>query len=205
MIPASEPSERDRENARIRQEIASRQAEEYAAVERLALAALGPGWTPWMKLTLVDSDYHRSGKTEPVATVYKVYHGDDKRSANAVYLRRLPDGQIRQAGSYEPLFGELVHEKHPTRTLEMQGRQVPACRYSVLWSALERYQPLSAEALAAWRVSRERNRAERAEKEWAADHPLLAWAQRMQSEEAASKERTLSGEFAGQGRPPRTG
>jgi hypothetical protein len=188
MILASEPSERDRENARIRQEIAARQAEEYAAVERLALAALGSGWTPWMKLTLVDSDYHRTGKTEPVATVYKVYHGDDKLSQNAVYLRCLPDGQIRQAAGYEPLFGELLDEKHPTRTLAIQGRQVPACRYSVLWSALERYEPLSAEARAARRVSRARNRAEREEKAWAADHPLLAWAQRMQSEEAASEE-----------------
>jgi hypothetical protein len=188
MTPASEPTERDRENARIRQEIAARQAEEYAEAERLALAALGPGWTPWMKLTLIDSDYHRCGNRAPVATVYKVYHGDKKLSENAVYLRRLPDGQIRQAASYEPLFGDLLHEKHPTRTLEIQGRQVSASRYSVLWSALERYEPLSAQALAARRVSRERNRAQRAEKQWQAENPLLAWAERMQSEEAASEE-----------------
>ena len=187
MTPASEPSERDRANARIRQEIAARQAEEYAEAERLALAALGPGWTPWMKLTLVDSDYYRCGSRAPVATVYKVYHGDKKLSENAVYLRRLPDGQIRQAASYEPLFDKL-HEPHPTRTIEVRGRRVPCPRYTVFWSALERYEPLSPEALAARRLSRERNRAQRAEKQWQAENPLLAWAERMQSEEAASEE-----------------
>ena len=40
MNPASDPSERDRENARIRQEIARRQAEEYAEAERLGRGRL---------------------------------------------------------------------------------------------------------------------------------------------------------------------
>lgn len=177
------PTDRDRENARIRQEIAARQAEEYAEAERLALTALGPGWTPWMKLLLLDSDYHRTGNTEPVATAFKVYRGDKRLSENAVYLRRMPDGQIRQSGEYEALFGEMLQEPHPTRTVEVRGQQVPCPRYSVCWSALERYEPLSAEALAARRASRERNRAAREEKARAATHPLLAWTEKVQREE----------------------
>jgi hypothetical protein len=95
VIDGPPPTDRDRENARIRQEIARRQADEYAEAERLALAALGPGWRPWMKLTLLDSDHHRTGNDAPAAIVYKVYRGDKKLSDNAVYLRRLPDGSWR--------------------------------------------------------------------------------------------------------------
>lgn len=136
---------RDRQNARIREEFAAHQAEEYAEAERLALAALGPGWTPCMKLVLLDSDYHRSDKTEPVAIACKVYHGEKRLSENAVYIRRLPDGSIRTSPSYEPLFGELLHEPHSTRTIEVRGQRVPCPRYAVCWSALECYEPLSAD------------------------------------------------------------
>jgi hypothetical protein len=188
------PTDRDRENARRRQQIAARQAEEYAEAEQLALEALGPGWTPWMKLSLLDSDYPRTGNTEPVATAYKVYRGEKRLSENAVYLRRLPDGQIHQAPRYEPLFGELLHEPHPARTIAVQGQQVPCPRYSLCWSTLERYEPRSAEQLAALRVRRERNKAEREEKKWAAEHPLLAWAEAIQREETAEgKGRVRSG------------
>jgi hypothetical protein len=185
--PDAAPTERDRQNARIRQEIAARQAEEYAEAERLALAALGPGWTPWMKVVLLDSDYHRSGNTEPVATAYKVYHGEKRLSENAVFIRHMPDGEIRTSQRYEPLFGEILHESHPIRTIEAKGQPMPCPRYAVCWSALERYAPLSAEALAARRLSRERNKAERVEKKWAKDNPLLAWADAVQREEQEEK------------------
>ncbi len=136
-----------------------------------------------MKLVLLDSDYHRSRNTEPVATAYKVYRGAKRLTENAVYIRRLPDGQIRTSPSYEPLFGELLKEPHPTSTVEAQGRPVPCPRYSLCWSALQRYAPRSAEQLAALRISRERKKVERAQEQWAADHPLLAWAEGVQREE----------------------
>jgi hypothetical protein len=189
---ATQPTDRDRENARIRQEIAARQANEYAEAERLALEALGPGWTPWMKLIVLNSDYHRTGNTQPVATAYKVCRGGKRLSENAVFLRRMPDGQIRQAASYEPLFGELLQEPHPTRTVEVRGRRAPCPRYSVCWSPLERYESRSAEQLAALRASRESKKAERADKQWAADHPLLAWAETVRREEEAEEERSRS-------------
>jgi hypothetical protein len=182
------PTDRDRENARIRQEIACRQAEEYAEVERLALSSLGPGWKPWMKLSLLDSDYYCTGNTEAVATVYKVYRGEEKLTENAVYLRRMPNGQIHHSGDYETLFGELLREPHPTRTIEVRGQHVPCPRYSMCWSPLERYGPRSAEQLAALRAARKRNKVEREEKKWAADHPLLAWAEAVQAEEGATEE-----------------
>jgi hypothetical protein len=172
-----QPTDRDRENALRRQEIAARQGEEYAEAQRLALEALGPGWTPWMKLTLIDSDSHRMGNAQPVATAYKVYRGEQRLTENAVYLLRMPDSQVRQAQSPEPLFGDLLHEPHPTRAIEVRGGQVPCPRYSLCWSALERYEPRSAEQLAQLRASRERRRQERQDKQWAKENPLLAWAE----------------------------
>ena len=156
MTSGASPTSQEIENARVRAEIADRQAEEYAEAERLALTALGPGWTPWMKLSLLDSDYHQTGKTQAVATVYKVYRGEKRLSENAVYVRRMPDGEIKHADSYEPLFGDLLHEPHPTRTMEVKGKQVPCPRYSVGWSALELYEPRSADQLAAARIKREK-------------------------------------------------
>src|SRR5690349_21609905 len=105
MTTEPNPTSQDIQNARVRRKLADRQAEEYAKAERLATEALGPGWTPWMKLSLIDSDHHRTGTSEPVATAYKAYRGEQRLSENAVYLRRMPDGTIRQAASYEPLFG----------------------------------------------------------------------------------------------------
>jgi hypothetical protein len=40
-----------------------------------------------MKLSLLDSDDHRSGNTEPVAMVYKVYRGEQRLTEKAVSLR----------------------------------------------------------------------------------------------------------------------
>jgi len=164
------PTPQEIENVRIRQEIAARQTEEYAEAERLALEALGPGWTPWMKLVLIDADHRRTGNTEAAATAYKVYHGEKRLSEHAVYLRLMPDGQIMHADSYEPLFGDLLHEAHPTRTMEIQGKQVPCPRYELCWSALERYEPRSAEQLAAARVKRR----QRAVEKEIRDNPLFA-------------------------------
>jgi hypothetical protein len=73
----------------------------------------------------------------------------------------MPDGQIRQAQSYEPLFGELLHEPHPTRTIEVRGQQVRCPRYSLCWSALDLYEPRSAEQLATARVKREQRATEK--------------------------------------------
>ena len=165
------PTPQDIDNARLRRQIADRQAEEYAEAERLALAALGPGWPPWMKLLLIDSDHRRTGNTEPAATVYKVHRGKERLSEHSVYLRPMPDGSVRQADNYEELFGELLHEPHPTRTLELpNGQVVPAPRWTLCWSALERYEPRTAEQLAEGRAKRE----QRAIETEAQQNPLVA-------------------------------
>jgi hypothetical protein len=168
------PTQQDNENARRRRQIADRQREEYAGAERLALEALGPGWTPWMKLSLLDSDHRRTGNTEPAATAYKVYRGEKRLTEHSVYVRQMPDGQVLHADSYEPLFGELLHEKHPTRTIEVFGQRVPAGKYELCWSALELYEPKSAEELAALRVTRERKAEERAVAQAIGANPLFA-------------------------------
>lgn len=188
-----QPTGRDRENARIRQEIAERQAEAYGEAHRLALAVLGPGWTPWMKLSLIDGDHRQNGNTEPVATVYKVYRGEDRLTEHSVFLRRMPDGQVVKADSHEPLFGDLLDEKHPTRTVEVRGRQVPVDKYELCWSALELYYPRTAEELAQTRAIRERRKEERRDQRWAEENPLLAWAKR-------ANQRDTPAEEEGQGR-----
>jgi hypothetical protein len=174
----AQPTDQDRQNARIRQEIAARQAEEFAEAERLALEALGPGYQPWMKLTLIDSDHRRTGNREPAATAFKVFRGEERLSSRSVFLRRMPDGTIRHADSYEPLLGDLLREKHPTRTVEVRGQKMPADKYELCWSALERYEPRSAEQLAQLRATRDRRRQERQDERWAAENPLLAWAEK---------------------------
>jgi hypothetical protein len=169
-----EPTDRDRENAAIRQAIADRQSQEYGEAIKMAMGTLGPGWTPWMKLVLLDSDHRRTGDTTPVAVAYKVYRGEKRLTEHSVFLRRMPDGSVRQAASYEELFGELLHEPHPSKTLEIKGTRVPAPRWELGWSALELYKPKSAESLAALRVSREQGREAREDRKFAEENPLLA-------------------------------
>jgi hypothetical protein len=176
--PAPQPTAGDIENAERRREIAEAQFAEYSYCMRLALGALGLGWTPWMKLVLLESDYHQNRDRPPVVggVVYKVYRGELKLSENSVYLMERPDGTVRKADRYEQLFGALLDEPHPTRTLEIRGEHVPAPRWSVCWSALDLYEPRTAEELAALRVSREQGRVQRETKEWAEAHPLFVWA-----------------------------
>jgi hypothetical protein len=77
-----------------------------------------------------------------------------------MYVMEGLDGTVRKAGRYVTLVGELLQEKHPTYGFEREGEWVAFDRWSVCRSALELYQPRSAEELAALRVSRERGKAE---------------------------------------------
>ena len=166
----TQPTELDRQNAETRRRIADKQNGEYREAQQLALEALGPGYQPWMKLSLLDSDHRRTGDTTPAAVVYKVYRGNKRLSENAVFIRRMPDGTIQHADTYEPLFGDLLNELHPARTIEIGGQQVPVGRWELCWSALERYEPRSPEQLAA---ARETRAAKAVEKE-AAAMPLFS-------------------------------
>jgi hypothetical protein len=188
-MTAPEPTAQDLHNAAIRAEIAARQNAAYQEAEQLATQVLGPEYLPWMKLTLIDSDHRRTGDTTPIATAFKVYRGEARLTGNSVFLRRMPDGDVRHADNYEELFGELLTEKHPTRTVEVQGRQVPAGKYELCWAALERYEPRSPAALAAARVKRE----ERAVERLAVANPLF---QEQIRAEQARPERSKRGRSA---------
>jgi hypothetical protein len=96
----------------------------------------------------------------------------------------MPDGQVHKATSYEQLFGDLLQEKHPTRTVEVRGEQIPIDRYELSWSALEIFHPLSADQLAALRFSRARGKQTREQKRWEKENPLLAWMERVQTNES---------------------
>ena len=127
-----------------------------------------------MKLALIDSDYHHGASREAAVVAHKVYRGKDGLPKNSVFLRRMPDGQVRKSEKYEELFGEMLHEEHPTRRIEIKGRLVPAPRWTLCWASLERYEPRSAEQLAALRVSRETKKAEREERKFQEERPLWA-------------------------------
>jgi hypothetical protein len=169
----TEPTERDRKNAEFRQAVADRQQAEYADAMRMALAVLGPGFQPWMKVSVVDSDYRRTGDDTPRAVVYKLYSGEQRLSEYAVYIRQMPDGTVKKAYGYRSLIEELLEEPHPTRTVEFRGRRVPVARYELHWSALELYHPRDADQLAALRISREQKKAARAEATHRSDNPLF--------------------------------
>ena len=82
-------------------------------------------------------------------------------------------GSVVVSEEHESLFGELLAEKHPTKTLEVRGQQVPALRWVLYWSGLEQYHPQSAEALAAARATREKRKEERADRKFEEEHPLF--------------------------------
>ena len=90
----------------------------YDACRRLAPAALGPGWLPWMKTSLIDADHRRTGDATPAALACKVCRGE-KTSENARFVRRVLDGRALKAESYQGVFGELLREQHPTLTVEV--------------------------------------------------------------------------------------
>jgi hypothetical protein len=56
MSTSRQPTEQDRVHAVLRATIAAKQAAEFAEAQALAEAALDPGWTPWLRLTLIDRD-----------------------------------------------------------------------------------------------------------------------------------------------------
>lgn len=183
------PTALEEQNAATRAAIAERQNATYAECQRLADRALGPGYRPWMKIVLLDGDHRRTGDTTPAAVCYKVYAGDLRLSSNSVYVREMPDGGVQTASNFEPLFGELLDEKHPTKCVEVKGERVPCGRYEVAWAALERYTPRTAVELASLRASRERKAVEREELRFRAQEPLWAWVEEQRREGGEGRER----------------
>jgi hypothetical protein len=167
------PTDQERRNSAVRAVIAARQQAEWQACVALAEQALGPGWQPWMKLSLIPTDHRQTGDDTPVAVAYKVRRGrGDNRDVRYV---RAGDGQVLCAERYEDVFGALLAEPHPTRTVAVKGQRVPVSKYELYWSPLERYVPRSAEELALLRQGRQRKRQERADAAWARDNPLLVY------------------------------
>ncbi len=162
-------TEQDRSNAKMREAIAAKQEAAWNEAYLLAFGALGPGYTPWMRLSLIDSDHHNTGNTESIATVYKVYRGEERLTENSVFVMRRPDGTITKSKNHEELFGDLLKEKHPTRGFEHNGTWCAFDRWTLVWSALELYKPRSAEALAQLRATRESNK----DAKFAEDYPLF--------------------------------
>jgi len=182
------PTDHDRENARRRLEIAERQAAEYDQVARWALGKFGPGWLPSHRHFLLDkSDEDRlrySGeRPTPAATVYTIKHAGARRRHFTV-----ADGVATEHESMEAGFGPMLLEPHPTSGFtDKAGQFHHYHRYSLCWSPFERYTPKTAEQLAALRVTRERNKAEREAREFAEEFPLFALIEKAEKEEGRGR------------------
>jgi len=175
MPSTPEPTEHDRKNARVRAEIAERQAEVYRQVLAWALGAFGPGWLPSHRHFLVERDEEARVRYtgEPPtasATVYTVRHEETGQARHFT----VEDGGMVEHPSMEAAFGSMLLEPHPTRTIEVRGKRVHPHRYSLCWADFPLYEPKTAEQLAALRVSREQKRAEREDRKWAEREPLWA-------------------------------
>jgi hypothetical protein len=172
--PVSEPTERDHRNAATREAIAARQQAEYDRVYRLALGKFGPGWLPSGRHFLVDKavehEARRTGERAVIAAiVYTV-----RNAAGRKRHFKVTDGLVTECSGYAEGFGAMLQESHPTLRIEVKGEQVAPSRYSLCWAAIETYQPRSAEQLAAARIRRERNKAEREQKQFEQEYPLFA-------------------------------
>src|SRR5271169_330421 len=100
-----EPTKHDRENARIRREIADRQAQAYGQVLAWALGAFGPGWEPSHRHFLVDRDdearaRYTNERPQAAKTVYTVRDA----AGNARHFT-VEDGKAVEHESYEAGFG----------------------------------------------------------------------------------------------------
>lgn len=182
-----QPTDRDRENARIRQQIAAHQAQEYDQVQAWAEAAFGPGWQPSHRRYLLEIDEeervrYTGERPQASATVYTVRHTETGESRHFTVSS---EGKVIECDSYQAGFGAMLQEPHPRKGFVHRGTFCHYHRYSLNWAPYEKYQPKTAEELAALRAGRERKKTEREEKKWAADYPLLAWTEAVQSQEQA--------------------
>ncbi len=190
--PQPQPTDQDRENARIRQEIAERQAREYAQVLEWATTAFGPGWLPRCRHFLVEVDEeervrYTGERPKAAATVYTVRNkaGQDRHFT-------VEDGKVIEHASYQAGFGSMLLEPHPSRGFEHRGQWCRIHRYSLCWAHYDLYAPKSAEQLAERRATRERRKQEREDKRWAEQNPLLAWAERANQPDTPAEEERRS-------------
>ncbi len=172
--PNAVPTAQDHANARIRREIADRQEVAYDEVLAWAQAAFGDGWLPSHRHFLLDRDEeerarYTGGRPKAAAAVYTVRNAERNTRHFTV-----EDGAVVPHESYEAGFGTMLLEPHPSRGFMHQGVFCRVHRYSLCFAPYERYEPKTAEQLAALRASRERNKAVREQKKWEAEHPLWA-------------------------------
>jgi hypothetical protein len=169
-------SARDRENEQIRREVAERFEREIAQVRAWAQSVFGKGWEPAHRHFLVEIDEEDRARSAnerptPAATVYTV-----KNKAGEQRHFTVRDGKVVPCSGYEEGFGDMLHEKHPTRGFEHKGKWAAYGRFSLCWGWYEEYSPKTAEQLAALRASREKGKADRADRKFEQDNPLLAQA-----------------------------
>lgn len=132
-ITQAQPTEQDWENARIRQEIAARQAQEYDQVQAWTEAAFGPGWRASHRHFLLSKEEeervrYTSERPQAAATVYTVRHVKTGEPRNFTVSA---EGNVTECESYQAGFGAMLFEPHPTAGFTHQGKWCPYHRYSL--------------------------------------------------------------------------
>jgi hypothetical protein len=117
------PTALDPANAAMRA-IAEKQNARYAEASTLALAALGPGFTPRMRLALIDAGHRRTGDRTPAAVAYEAYRGEERASENARFIRRLPGGRTLKGDTPGSVFGDPLTQRHESPTIGVKGGQL---------------------------------------------------------------------------------
>jgi len=175
--PDSTPTARDLANAALRQEISARQQQEWNQVHAWAKSIFGLGWLPSHRHMLIAKDEEARSRATgeravPSATVYTVKNSVGSKRHFTVNA----EGRATEVASMEAGFGEMLLAPDLERTIEIRGQRVHPHKYSLCFAPYELYVPKSADALAALRVSRERGKAEREERKFREENPLLGWA-----------------------------
>jgi hypothetical protein len=119
----------------------------------------------------------------PLTTVFTVKNAAGERRHFMIVGASPVECESMEAG-----FGPMLLEPHPTRTITVRDQHVHPYRYSLCWSAFERYEPRTAEQLAQLRANRERRRQERQQLRWVEENPLLAWAERGRQDDLPAEE-----------------
>lgn len=180
----AKPNDRDRANAEMRAALAQKQNELYGVVMAWSTTLFGEGYLPVGRHYLVDKAEEDAARKEdrPPAVEMTVYCV--KNDAGRRRYFTVDDGTVKEHLGYQEAFGDRLKELHPTLTFEHRRKALPAMRYSLCWGAIERYDPLSAEALAILRASREKAKAERQAARDREEMPLFTtWLEKLKAEE----------------------
>jgi len=134
MPDSPKPLPQDHQNARIRREVAGRQAQEYDQVLAWALGKFGPGWLPSGRYFLIEkSEEDRARYTgerpTAAATVYIVKNMVGRKRFFTVDA----EAHVQEHASMEAGFGPMLLEQHPSAPVMVENKRGASPRRGEVW------------------------------------------------------------------------